>query len=95
MRIPDIRAQLHVIAADIEAAGMPDKAQQIRRLADETRRRPPIKKAPAQARKMTDRIANHIRAAAAEHPDWSNRKIGLFCGVDGGRVSEVLAGYRT
>lgn len=94
MKLPDVRAQLLALAADIEAAGLAEKAQALRQLAEETRRRRPVKRARAHAHKMTKVVADRIRSTARQHPDWSNRRIGLYCGVDGGRVSEVLAGFR-
>lgn len=88
MRIPEIRAELYDLAIIHE---IPRLAE----LADETFRRPPVKRARARAKKLTEEVKAHIREVYAEHPDWSNRRIGQQCSVDGARVSETLAGYRT
>lgn len=94
VKLPDVRNELHVLAADIEAAGLSVEAGKLRRLAEETRRRRPVKRAPSRARRITAEVVRAIRDVARSQPDWSNRKIGQTCGVDGGRVSEVLAGRR-
>src|SRR5277367_3271288 len=44
--------------------------------------------------KMTPAVRAHIIATAAAHPDWSQQEIAVHCGVNAGRVSEVLHGKR-
>lgn len=88
MKMAEIREELYALAEEYEIP-------RIAELADATFRRPPVKRARARAKKLTEEIKAHIREVYAEHPDWSNRRIGQQCGVDGGRVSETLAGFRT
>lgn len=51
-------------------------------------------KAPAKSKPITDRIKTSIKQYATYHPTMSHREIGHLHGIDGGRVSEVLAGKR-
>jgi len=44
---------------------------------------------------MTDELRSNIQAFAAANPGMSNRAIGQRFNVDGGRVSEAIAGFRT
>lgn len=94
MKLPDIRQEMHRIAHDLAVAGLSENAKRLAELAEETRRRPAVKRAPPNARAMTDEVRARIRATYRAHPDWTHRAIGSHCGVDGGRVSEVLAGFR-
>lgn len=94
MKLPDVRNELHVIAATLIEHGWEDTGQRLAHLAEQTRRRSPMKRAEPRARHMTDEVKERIRLTHQAHPGWSNRRIGLDCGVDGGRVSEVLRGFR-
>jgi hypothetical protein len=87
MKIPEIRARLHELAEELDCP-------ELHYLAEETRRRTPVKKARAKARKLTRGVRLEIMRVYIAHPDWSNRRIGAKVGVDGGRVSETLAGFR-
>jgi len=52
----------------------------------------PISKAPP----VTPAIIKAVWATYAANPDMGNIEIGARCGgIDGGRVSEILAGKRT
>lgn len=93
MRLPEIRDRLHVLADDLAAAGMGDKAATLRTLADETKRRRAVRRARPKLA-MTDQTRDRIRDVARAFPDWSMFEIGRACGVNQGRVSEVLAGFR-
>jgi len=101
--IPQIRARLHELANDLAdyateaeffAGRVAALALEIDDLADETKRRPPVRQAPIAARRMTPELAREVRELARSNPDLTNREIGRRLGVDGGRVSEVLAGKR-
>ena len=39
---------------------------------------------------LTPELAAQIRDFVGLHPNWNNRRIGAYFGVDGGRVSEAL-----
>ncbi len=95
MRLPEVRGRLLAIADEMAKQGIGDHAAEIRRLAAETKRRPAIKRATARSRRMTPRLRQELRAAAVAHPHLSNRQIGAMFDVDGGRVSEALAGFRS
>lgn len=94
MRLPEIRDRLHVLADDLAAAGMADKAATLRALADETKRRRAVRHTRAKSRPVTTETRDRIHALARANPDWSMIEIGEAVGVNQGRVSEVLAGFR-
>lgn len=96
MTIPECRAALLSIANSLAIkSGCTDEARGIRMIVKEMERRPAVKVARVKARPVTPELRNRIRAYAAAHPDMPNRDIGRVFGVDGGRVSEALAGFRT
>ena len=101
--IPQIRERLNEISRDLVdyateaeffAGRVAAFAAEIAALAEETKRRPPVRNGRVTARHVTPEVAAAIRTIARENPRMPNREIGLRLGVDGGRVSEVLAGKR-
>lgn len=94
MKLPDVREELHKLASDLDAAGLGLVGQRLAYLAEQTRRRSPLKRAEPRAKPITDETKKRIRDTAAAHPAWSLREIGRHVGVDQGRVSEVLRGFR-
>jgi hypothetical protein len=76
------------------AAMVSARASEIHALADETKRRTPVKHARVSARRVTPEIAREVRDLVRAEPRLTNREIGRRLGIDGGRVSEVLAGKR-
>jgi hypothetical protein len=82
MRLPEVRKRLYALA------------KELRRLANETKRRKPLHRAKPRARKMTPNLRRQIRRFVAYNPDMSNRQIGRIFKVDGGRVSEAKRGFR-
>lgn len=87
MQIPEVRAELRELAAQ---HGIP----RLNELADELYRRPPVKRARPKARRVTEELRIAIRAYALANPGKSNREVGRHFGVDGGRVSEAINGFR-
>lgn len=95
MTIPEIRDALLSIANSLAIKpNCADEARGIRMAVAELWRRPAVKMARVKARPMTPELQARIRTYAAAHPDMPNRDIGRVFGVDGGRVSEALAGFR-
>jgi len=93
--IPEIRARLHEIANDLGYDLLTrEAAAELHALAEETKRRAPVRDAPPRARRITPEIKGRVRALAARYPKMPIREIGLTLGIDGGRVSEILAGKR-
>lgn len=86
MRIPEIADRLREVAAEQD---LPELAG----LADELRRRP-SQRAPARSRPMTYALQNEIRDLRAANPRMPQADIARLCGVNQGRVSEVLKGKR-
>jgi hypothetical protein len=94
--LPECRDALQAIANSLAIKpGCTDEARGIRMIIKEMMRRPPVRKTRVKARSVTPRLQDRIRAFAKAHPDLANREIGLIFNVDGGRVSEALAGFRT
>lgn len=85
--IPQIRERLRELAAE---HGLPELAT----LADETRRRYHGRKGRTTARRVTDELADEVRAFAAANPTMNQRAIGARFKIDHGRVSEILFGKR-
>jgi hypothetical protein len=85
--IPDIRRRLHELAKEL---GCPELAL----LAEETKRRPPVRMAPKRAFHITEELAAGVREYAVRHPMAHMRAIGQRFKIDQGRVSEILAGKR-
>lgn len=88
MKIPEVADRLRSIAAE---AGI----DELRRLADELRRRPAGRKARPSSEPMTDRLAQQIRAYRRANPSLSQVEISRRFAVNQGRISEVLKGKRT
>lgn len=91
--IPQIRERLDELAHEV-ALLFPDVATELHALAEETKRRPPVRMAAPRARMVTDEIRERVRTYAHAHPKLSMREIGQRHGIDQGRVSEILAGKR-
>lgn len=90
MRIPEVRSRLREIARHL-----PDReARQLRWLIGELKRRPRVRRAPVQSKRMTPVLQARLRRFAATHVEWSYQRIGAHFGVNAGRVSEALAGKR-
>ncbi len=68
MRLPEIRDRLHVLADDLAAAGLTDKAATLRTLADETKRRRAVRRTRAKAHPVTDQTRDRIHALARANP---------------------------
>jgi len=87
MRIPEIRDRLHELA---DAYNLPE----LRELAGELNRRPPVRVAEVTSTPMTGQLAAEIRHYARRHPGASFARIAGVFGVNPGRVSEVISGKR-
>ena len=94
MRIPEVRTEMHALADSLRKLGLARHADRLADLAEETRRRPPVRRARADAVKMTDAKRDEILRVAREMEGRPMREIARACHVDQGRVSETLAGLR-
>jgi hypothetical protein len=95
--IPEIRDRLHELAKQLRTS--PDLvvrivAEELDRLADETKRvyRKPVVRMTA--KHVTPEIEAAVRDYCARHPTAIFREVGLRFGIDGGRVSEIVSGKR-
>jgi len=95
MTIPDCRDVLMEIARELDEKGCAEEARAIREVVLEMFRRSAVKTTRAKAQKSTVSLRERIRAYHKAHPEMLNREIGRVFNVDGGRVSEALAGFRT
>ncbi|QEE37961.1 MULTISPECIES: hypothetical protein [unclassified Methylobacterium] len=82
------------IAARLRAKSQEDGDSELASLADELRRRAPVRRAPITSRRMTPQLRGDIRRYASDNPTIPYAEIGRHFGVNGGRVSETLAGFR-
>ena len=87
MTIPEIMRRLREKAAE-------SGDEELEQLADELRRRPPVRRAPITSQKVTDELRAEIHRYAMDNPKESQAAIGRRFGVNSGRVSEIMAGFR-
>lgn len=85
--IPMIRERLHQLAEELSCPELAD-------LAEETKRRPYVRKAPTRHGPVSPATQDAIRRYAADHPEAHQQDIATRFGVNAGRVSETLAGFR-
>ncbi len=99
MKLPDVQIELRDIAKFIRVAKQPHQieycAKRIDKLADEISRKPAISKSSAKSRRITAAVKCSIVNLHELHPDWSQQEIAVQLGINAGRVSETLAGFRT
>jgi hypothetical protein len=85
--IPQIRDRMYELSAELHCP-------ELARLADATRRRSPCRRAPPRHKPITESMMHAIRQMARDLPNVPLEEIGRRFGIKGGRVSEVLHGYR-
>lgn len=89
-----IRPRLFEMASEIERGeyDMEDIADELRELAEQTKRNPAVGYTRPKNRTMTPVLGRQVRAYKRLHPDKSHAEIGLIFRVNSGRVSEALNG---
>lgn len=87
MRLPEIATRLRYLARELNCP-------ELNRLAAEIKRRSPVSRAPASSVPASPELRDRIRAFKADNPHMSQAEIGARFGVNSGRVSEALAGFR-
>ena len=93
--IPEARKQLAAIADEVQDAA-PSIAEEIRFIIRTMMiRQQTGRKAPRQRRAITSETIASVKKMAADYPEMTQEEIGRHHHVDGGRVSEILAGLRT
>lgn len=85
--IPEIRARMIELAGEL---GCPE----LRELAEETRRRKPVRRAPPRKPDPSPALQDRIKRYASHNPDVSYHDIAVRFGTTSGRVSEAVAGKR-
>lgn len=95
IKIPDIRTEMHDIADCL--AGCPGVspllAARLHYLAAATKRRHYVRKAPTRRHGRPTKL--QVVGYLNTHPYADNMEIGVAFGVNTGRVSEALAGFKT
>lgn len=93
LTIPQIRGRLHEIARVLDA-WMPCLSRELHDLAEQTKRRPPVRRVSDRNRRLTPMLAADIREYARRNPDAAQQEIATHFGLNAGRVSEAMAGKR-
>jgi hypothetical protein len=93
MTIPEIREELFEIADCIQESE-PEAAAKIRMLAEETKRRPAVRKTPVRSAKFDADMRSKIKERARFLPGASEVELAREFNVNPGRISEALAGVR-
>lgn len=96
-KIPLARKELLAISRDLIEAGHRGHARRIQDvvfglMSRDTTDRPRGRTTSA---RITSDIVRQVHELASQFPDRGHREIGAMLGIDGGRVSEILAGHRT
>lgn len=87
MRIPEIRDRLHELA---DEHGIPE----LHHLAEETRRRAPIRRAPPRWPRLSAKQQAKVRAAFTRNPRIGVRELADRFNTSIGRIFEAVRGYR-
>lgn len=103
--IPELRGEMTAVADIIDenvAANRPLPVAEMVALSKflrysvvELYRRPPFKRAPRKHARVTKAIKQGVWAFYKANPHASNVELAQPFNIDGGRVSEILAGFRT
>ncbi len=88
MRIPEIRDRLHELA---DKHGIPE----LHELADETRRRSPLRRVRARWPRLTSSQQEAVRAMFEAHPSMGVKDIADRFSTSVGRISEAIRGFRS
>ena len=81
--IPEIRERLTEIADE-------EGINELRELAAEMFRKPPVRRATVKSPHLTPKLAEEIRQYEAAHPDEHFSKIAAHFNVNPGRISEAM-----
>lgn len=91
--IPQCRDALLEIA-NKELMHEPDIADAIREIVMDMYRRPPVRRAPPKQKSLDPQLKAEIVEYVDQHPDETYADIAHLFGVNSGRVSEAVAGFR-
>jgi hypothetical protein len=99
VRRPEVQQELRAYAARLRMFGYPgdaaDVATRLERWADALAQRPASTRGATVSARMTPAKAQEIWQTHLAHPTMPQHEIATRCGVNQGRVSEVLSGKRT
>ena len=95
MKMPEVRDALRVIADKIETLHSdPVLAEELRDLANETIRRKHAAKPRVTSPPMTAEMKRRIWKLRQANPKMTQTEIANLLGINAGRVSETLHGFR-
>jgi hypothetical protein len=86
--IPEIRARMHELA---DEHGIPE----LHDLAEETRRRSPLRRAKPRWPRLTDEVKQQVREMFAARPELGVRELADHFRTSIGRISEAVRGFRS
>lgn len=97
--LPKVQAKLRYWGRELINPGLipytnREIGEEILHLVKEINRRPMVRKAPRQALPITDERRRRLQSIAILSPEEGYQAIGEREGVNGGRVSEAVAGKR-
>ena len=96
MKLPGVRNRLYELAEEYKQDVK--LSAELKKLADEIKRRPPIMRAKRSSRATTPAkifiLKNFHSLMRKLSPTWPMRKTGYLFNMDGGRVSEAVRGKR-
>lgn len=98
MRRPEIQQEMHAYAAQLRMLGYPPDVWEVATRLDgwaaALAQRKAVTHGASRSERMTPSKAQQIWAMHQTYPDMPQHEIATRCGVNQGRVSEVLAGKR-
>lgn len=94
LTIPQVRAHIDYVLGHLTSMKPAQVEAELKFIKSNLFRRKHGRVAPPRSKSMTPAIAANIRHYAAAHPSASHQQIANACGVNPGRVSEVLNGKR-
>lgn len=90
MTLPECRKALTKITLRLPD---PLKAE-VLDIVEQMKRRPAVRKTSAKSQPITPELRENILRYAARNPNASQGEMGAVFGVNSGRVSEAMAGFR-
>jgi hypothetical protein len=99
MKLDEVQAELRVIAYGLKQPlllelPLAEIGKRLDHLADQISRRKAVRKAPPRSRSLTPEMKRQIAEEVRANPDKTYHQIAMRWGVNAGRVSEAVAGFR-
>ena len=95
MKMGEVRQHLWRIRERLAFRCQSDIVVELDLIIPELKRSSPAHRARETHRRVTQRVRDSVVATAKSHPEMNFADIGALYNIDGGRVSEILSGFRT